>query len=241
MKKTYSYKSLPMLLTALVIIENMAFEKEAFAKENPKWADPFSANLQAQINLVLKEFFGINSREQLRETTKLVKNLQADAGDNLSMVKTQIERGFRKQKERASFLLEKLGYKEFWGKASHENQTELIGLLLKFSNNLTDEIRAELEQNSVNSNRISLIIDQANALKDANITQESLKGTSKIETEKAAAIFNEIYEQAMDICHVGKKLFKKDKAKKDMFVFRQLLNKQAGSGDSPLPTTTVES
>jgi hypothetical protein len=241
MKRTYSYKNLPMLITASIIIENMEVEKEAFEQENPKWAHPFGANIQAQIDFVLKEFFGINSKEKLKEKTMLVKQLKSNAADNLSMVKTQIERGFRKQKERAIYLLEKLGYKEYWNKASHENQTELIGLLLKFSNNLTDEIRTELEKNGVNSNRISRIIDQADTLKKANITQETLKGTSKIDTGKAVAIFNEIYEQAMDICHVGKKLFKKDRTKRDMFVFRQLINKQTSSGNAPLQTSTVAS
>ena len=152
--------------------------------------------------------------------------MQGKAREDLGIVKSEIERGFRKDQVRSAALLDTLGYKQYWAKASNSNQTELIGLLLKFDNNLTDSSRAEMVANKVSDSRITSILAFAESLHKANITQETLKGTSKIDTEEAVSVFNEIYDQAMDICVVGQRLFKNDKVRKDMFVFAQLVQKQ---------------
>lgn len=224
-----------MVVAALTVAENFATEKQAFIKESPAWADPAEANFRKIINDTLKEYFGISSKEQLKEATRLVTELQGKARDDLSTVKTEIERGFRTNKPKSTALLETLGYKQYWKKASNRNQTELIGLLLKFDNNLSAASRAEMVANKVNDDRITSILAFAKSLHEANISQETLKGTSKVDTAAAVSVFNEIYDQAMDICVVGQRLFKKDKVRKDMFVFAQLVKKQGlkpGNGGS---------
>jgi hypothetical protein len=74
------------------------------------------------------------------------------------------------------------------------------------------------------------------------ITQESLKGSTKLDTEKAVSALNDIYDRAMDICAIGQQLFKTDKLKKDLFVFGKLVKKQgtAGSGTSDDTETPPE-
>jgi hypothetical protein len=110
----------------------------------------------------------------------------------------------------------------------------LIGLLLELRNNLDENLRAELVQNGVNAQRLDNLITYAEALHQANITQESLKGSTKLDTEKAVAELNDIYDRAMDICAIGQQLFKKDQLKKELFVFSKLVKKQgtAGNGTS---------
>jgi hypothetical protein len=226
MKRKYNFKDLPMVLTALTLVENFTAEKAAFIAENAAWADPYETNIRAIIAKALKDYFGINTKEQLKEVTRLVNQLQGKALDDLGAVKSEIKRGFRKDPVRCDVLLDTLGYKQYWVKGSHNNQTEIIGLLLKFSNNITESSRTEMVANKVSDTRITSVLAFAKSLHEANITQETLKGTSKINTEEAVTFFNDIYEQAMDICEVGKRIFKKDKVRRGMFVFAQVLKKQ---------------
>ncbi len=219
-----------MLIAALAVLENFETDKETFINENSKLADPFSANCQSNIEKALKEYFGINSKEQLKQVTQTVKQMQSKANDDLGLVRTQIDRGFRNDKERRKFVFDKLGYTTSWAKASKNNQTELIGLLIKFNNNMDTTLRQNLVENGVSNIRIDAIVEAAEQLHKANITQENMKGTSKIETAKGVAALNEIYAQVMDICHLGQRIFKHDKNKKELYVFSKLVKNQGTTG-----------
>lgn len=226
-----------MLLGALTVADHFEDEKEALVAESPAWKDPFIGDFRNSVELALKEYFGINTREELNSKTSLINELTAQATDDLGMVKTQMGRGFRSLPDRFDTLLGTLGFTAYWDKAVRKNQEELIALLLAFRNNLSDELRTELEQNGVNSARITRVLGFADSLKQANITQESLKGTSKLETEKGLIALNNIYEQVMDICLIGQQLFKKDALKKDLFVFSKIIGKQKRGSASESDTT----
>ncbi len=226
MKQKFNFKTLPMLVAALTLADHFEAEKKTFVAENSLWADPFAENFRKAVEAILTEYYGINTKEELKNKTKLINELAGKATDDLEMVKTQIERGFRASPEKCSSLLDKLGFTANWNKAVHSNQSALITLLFAFRNNLNAELRAELEQNGVNALRLTSILSYTDALNQANITQEGLKGSSKLETEKAVIALNNIYDQAMDICLVGQQLFKKDKLKKELFVFTKLVKKQ---------------
>ena len=226
MKRKFNYKTLPMLIAALTVADYFEQHKEAFVNEMPAWDDPYIANFQAAVELILAKYFGIKSKEDLQKQTRLVNELTVQAREDLEMVKTQIERGFRTNPHRINELMKLLGYKEFWNQASHNNQSMMIGLLLAFSNHLDAALRAELEENQVNAARLTNILSYAGQLNQANVTQESLKGSSKLDTQEAVTALNNIYDQAIDICSIAKKLFKKDKLKRELFVFSRIVKSQ---------------
>jgi hypothetical protein len=229
MTRKFKHKVLPMLIAALTVADNLELEKDVFVEENPQWDDPFIDNFRNAAKQILQKYYGISTKEELQEQTTIVNGLTESAKTDLGMVKIQIERGFRTNPERRKWILVKLGYKEYWAKASHSNQTMLIGLLLAFRNNLNDALRTELEQAQVNIARLNNILLFGDTLNEANITQESLKGSSQLNTEKAISALNDIYAQAMDICAIGKKLFVKDKLKRSLFVFGKLVKMQGHS------------
>ena len=204
--------------------------------------DPYITDFIAKIESILKEYFGINSGAELAEATRKVKGIQKEAIDHLRMIKIQIERGLRKNKERCKIVLEELGFTEFWKKASNKNQTMLIGLLIAFANNLDESTRTEIVNAGVNAGRISAIIGYTESFTKANTSQEKLKGTSKLNTEAAVTAFNEVYDQAMDICFEAKGIFKDDKIKKAMFVFKKLVKNQgtakAGTAETVAGSTS---
>lgn len=242
MKQKFNFKPLPMLVAALTVADHFEAEKQVFNVEKPLWNDQFLADFRQAVGLVMNEYFGISTKEELRNQTSLVEELSGKAIADLGMVKTQIERDFRATPERCQWILDKLGFKEYWSKASNNNQSVLIGLLLAFRNNLNKPLFDELEQNGVNPARLNNLISYADTLNQANITQESLKGSTKLVTEKAVLTLNDIYDRAMDICAVGQQLFKKDKLKKDLFVFSNLVKNQGiqGSHTSGDPETPPE-
>lgn len=229
MKRNFNYPTLSMLVAALTVAENFSSFKVDFVNEKPNWEDPYITDFIAKIESILKEYFGINSGAELAEATRKVKGIQKEAIDHLRMIKIQIERGLRKNKERLKIVLEELGFTEFWKKASNKNQTMLIGLLIAFANNLDESTRTEIVNAGVNAGRISAVIGYTESFTKANTSLEKLKGTSKLNTEAAVTAFNEVYDQAMDICYEAKGIFANDKIKKAMFVFKKLVKNQGTS------------
>jgi hypothetical protein len=226
MKKKSNFKPLPILMAAFTIVENFILNSAALILEQPQWADPYIANFKTEIEKFLSDYFGIKSKNHLKDITKLVNSIQKDAKENLSMVKSQITRNFKDNPDRKKSLLDLLGYTTHWKKANGSNQTELIALLFTFTNNLSVELRAELVGKNVNSARLTKIVALKQSLSEANITQETLKGSSKLETAQAIAALNVIYDQAMDVCVTGRRLFRKDPERRDMFTFSKIIRAQ---------------
>jgi hypothetical protein len=215
-----------MLIAALTVADHFEQEKETFVNEMPAWSDPFIADFRATVELILTEYFGSSSREELQEQTNLVNELTEKAKDDLEMVKTQIERGFRNDLKEQQSIIQQLGFRAYWSKASRNNQSEMIGLLLTFSSHLDEAMRTKLEQHQVNPGRLTNIMGYADTLNQANITQESLKGSSKLDTKESISALNDAYAQAMDICAIGKSLFKHEPVKRELFVFSKLVKSQ---------------
>lgn len=226
-KRKYPSKTLVMLMAASTVRENFVNEKEIFIEESSLYDDPYADEFKTKIDQALSDYFGINSNEQLKATTRIVTDFEKNTRSELAKVKTQVERGYREEPARKDYVLDKLGYKEFWKKA--ENQTDLISLAIAFANNMDEELSADMAAHKVSAARINAIVDSAAELKQSNITQEMLKGSSQVETEQAVNLFNSIYDQTIDICKVGRQLFK-SRVKKDLFNFAKIVRKQESGG-----------
>lgn len=226
MTRKYSCRDFQLIVAAQAILESFLLYKEAFTAKFPRLVDPFADQLKALIENVLTTCFGINSKEQLKITTALVNQQQRAAKECLTFVKTQIKVEFSEKPARKKFLLDKLGFQAYGREVSQNYQEATIACLLAFDNNMDDEIRQELVENNVNPEYLDNIQTMAAELHAANVTQESLKGTSKIKTGEAVAAFNAVYKDIMDICYYGKLLFRNDRLKKDLFVFGKVVKNQ---------------
>lgn len=229
MTRKFKCSDLSLLVAALTVAESYEKEKAAFVAESSKWEDPYIDEFKAIVGSLLADVYGINTKGSLEDTTKEVNKLVKAAKDDLEMVKTQIVRGFRTNPEMKDLLLKKLGFKALWRKASQNMQEAVLALMVTFSNNLTDSFRADMEAKGASSVRIDRIMGNGNLLNQANISQEELKGSTKEDTEQVVLKFNNIYEEVMDICVIGQKLFKNDKLKKAKFVFSKLIANQGAS------------
>lgn len=246
MGKSYGSSAIVMLVAAGTVCENVRELIEQFTAERPEITNLFIDAFEKDVNDALKKYFGINSHTQVKESTQVVKKIAKTAVDDLGLFYVQFVGDFKNDKERKDFIASTLGFTKSWKKAQKKNQTSLIELLLNFQNNMTPELQAEITAKGLSLARITKVLAHASTLKDANVTQESLKGVAKMQTEASNAVFDGIYDKAVNICNLGKSLFKADKAKKAMFSFRALerAQKAAGVGDetttTPKPPKSVE-
>jgi hypothetical protein len=224
-----------MLVAALTLVENFESEKATFVAESPVWDGPYAENFKAVIELLLTEVYGINQKSELRAITSQVNQLVEGSMEDLRVVKSQIDRGFRLDPSQRDSLLELLGYRGQWKAAVKPTQEAVISLLLSFRNNMDADMRTGMEEKGVSPARIDKILTAGDELNHLNVTQESLKGTTRLEVAQVNARLNAIYDQAMDIGVLGQKLFRKDRLKKDLFVFTKLIKAQSASANSGAP------
>jgi uncharacterized protein YaaW (UPF0174 family) len=227
MTRKYPCSGLALLIAASTLAGNFEAEKAAFIQESAMWDDPYIENYKSAIELILTTVYGIDTKQDQKEATRNVVSITKSSKDDLVMVKEQIERGYRDDTDTRDVLLDKLGYKSLWKNASRGTQEAVIALLVKFRNNLSESDQAELVAKGVSSARIDRILENASSLAVANDGQETLKFSSKQGTEEHIKKLNAIYEQAMDICTIGQRLFKGDQLKRESFTFSRILAMQS--------------
>ena len=234
MKRIYPCSGLALLLVASTLAQNFEEEKAAFVEESAVWDDPYIENFKTAVETVLSTVFGINPSDNQKAATKQVTQLMNGSKDDLLMVKNQIVRGYRKDPEKRDLLLDQLGYQLYWPQARTGVQEAMIGLLVKFRNNLTAADRTDMELKMVGSERLDHILENASTLQLANTDQENQKFNTHEGVDAVIAELNEIYAKCMDICSIGQELFKSESAKKAKFTFSKILRKQRSttSGES---------
>lgn len=224
-KRKYKVKDVVMLTTAATIAGHFEANRDVFLKDNPHWDDQWLADFQGNITGV-SEKVGVKSYRQHKEATALMNLYQSSFKEDLSVVKTQIERGYRDDPGRCKEMLSMLGYSSNRTKAGNGNQNAMLTLLYTFDNHTDEKIYAELSEKKVSTERIDSLKAGATKMHKANVTQEILKGTAPAVTAEILSALNGIYNTAMDICKMGKIHFSKDKIKRDLFNFSKIASQQ---------------
>lgn len=75
----------------------------------------------------------------------------------------------------------------------------------------------------MNPSLIENIAGFADAVKEANVTQESLKGKTRKITHEAAEVFIGIYSEIIGICKIASKYYQNDPVKKEQFTFSKIV------------------
>jgi hypothetical protein len=228
-KRKYKCTDVVMLTSAGSVADHFVENKTALIGEDPLWKYPFINNFKIDVDKSLSKHLGIHSHQKIKEATSLVNGMKIQAIDDLSMIRTQLRRKYKNDPNRLILLLDSLGFSKCWKKARGVNSA-LVELLYAFQNNLSDDMKQELIAKGINPVRIESVITNASILKNAKVSQESLKGTAQLLTEEAVDDFNDIYDRMMDICEVGKRLFRTDEVRKKMFNFSNLVRTQIAEG-----------
>ncbi|QYS87212.1 hypothetical protein JJC03_04780 [Flavobacterium oreochromis] len=216
--RNYGGKDVDMLIACSTLIENAILYKRHLQEKRKTWTDEFFSNLQDKISKALEEHLGIDSAKDLRNATSFLETIQVMAENDLAEVKIQIIEDFKKDSVRKLEILNQLGFSSY-KKGSQEG---LVQILYQFKTNLTDALRDELSAKGIDVIVLYNITTYADKLKEANVTQETFKGTRKVMTLEAVTLFNEIYDDVISVAKISAKLFKEEPVKAQLFSYRKI-------------------
>jgi len=241
-QRNYNIKDVDMLVTASTIIESAITNKAFLQTKRTTWADPFFDDLKTKIDNAIQNHLGVDSAKDLRQSTQALTSIQKQAIKDLAEAKVQITEDFKSDKPRQTEILNQLGFTSYHKDAQKGDQEALINLLFQFKTNLTGSLKAEISTKGTPVILLDTIAGYADTLKNADVTQETFKGTRKTITATALKEFNEIYDQVISICKISNKFYKDEPHLQEQFSF----NKVAGvlnaakktSQTPPTPPTT---
>lgn len=227
--RAYNCKDVEMLTACSTLIENAITHKNALIVKRPLWADPFLPNIKTRINTAFQQYLGVDNAANLRKATQALNNLMAQALSDLSQFNAQLKSDFESNPALLNNMLTSLGFAQHYKKAYKKNQQQLIELLYKFSNNMTPAFKSAIIEKGTSIALIDAIISYAETLKNANVTQETLKGGRKEISQEGVIEFNHIYNSVIAIAKISASIFKKSPAIREQFSFSKLIKAQKGS------------
>ena len=228
--RKYKTKDVEMLTASATIIENAIANKVFLQSKRSTWADPFFDNLKTQIQTTTENYLGKDAAQQMRQATQTVLGIQSQALNDLAEFKVQINQDFKNTPIQRTEILNQLGFTTYHKSAQKGDQEGLVNLLFQFKTNLTPTLNTEIVTKGTSQTTLDNIVSYANTLKDANITQETFKGTRKEITDEAINAFNLIYEQVISIAKIASNFYKTEKTKQQLFSFSKVtanLNSQS--------------
>lgn len=236
--RNYSTKDVDMLLAIDTIIDSAIANKAFLQSKRSTWADPYFDDTKQKINIVIQKHLGVDSAKALREATNVVKTIQTKALTDIAEIKVQIEQDFKATPDRKSEILTQLGFTAYYKPATtSKDQEALINLLFQYKTNLTPELKNEIVAKGTAEAALNAILDHADTLKNANVTQEGNKGTRKEITNEAIQAFNDIYSTVSSIAIIAAKFYKGEPTKKDLFSFNKVSKALNNQGTKKKTTT----
>ena len=236
--RIYKGKDVEMLTVVSTLVEAAIAHQALLVSKRSIWASPFFDNLKKRIDTILQTHLGIDSAKDLRQSTQVVTAVQSHAIKDLALVKVQVTEDFKKDKPRQTEILKQLGFTTYLKDVQSKDQEALISLLYMFKNNLPG-LRAEMEAKGTDKTSLDTIVGYADTLKNANVNQETFKGSKKTVTATALAAFNDIYSDVIAVAKIAAKLFADQPDIKEQFSYSKLLkalNHKPGDGNTLPPS-----
>jgi len=216
-------KAVDMLTVCQTITEQALADKDFLIGKRPVWADPFFDNHLSRITAAFSGILGVRNVAEQRKATQLLQSLHHSALHYVGDFKIQFRQDFRKDPTRRDEILKTLGF-DLLSKARKSQET-VVQLLYQFKANLTDSLRKEITTQGTADPVIDGIIACADQLSQANITQEVLKGTTKVLNKKALETLNDIYSDTIAFAAIARNFYRGNSARQDIFSYAKTLKK----------------
>ena len=232
--RKYSIKDVDCLITANTIINSAIANQPFLETKRSVWTLSFFQGIQTQIDNAIETFLGVDNAKKLRETSQAVYNIVSPANALLAEVKIQIEEDFKDTPTQKNEILNNLGYTSYFAQARRGDQEGLINLLYQFKTNLTPALKTTIVNKGTAQASLDEIINYADQLKNANITQEGAKGFRKEITNEAITEFNNIYDKIISIAKITSKFYKNNKPLADQFSFTKVSKNLNNTKKTPI-------
>ena len=234
--RLYKGSDVAMLTGISTLMQTAIANQPAIQQKRPTYTLKFLTDTNNEVELVIQSHFGVDSAATLRQATDTLIGIQKNAYEDVSFFNVQLKQDFGDNKIRLNELRNKLGFNQHFAKA--KTQGGIIELLFTFYQNLTKTDQDEIIAAGMDKNLVDRIIGYANTLLKANITQETLKGSSKTVTAEMVITFNNIYTKVKKITLICASIFKNDAALKSQFSYSKVLAKQNPSAAKKTPPPT---
>ena len=225
--KLFKGTAVEMLIATGTIIQNVLHRKDFLQTKRPDWSDILLQELANQNNILFNTYIGKTNLMQLKNQTLLILSLSKTAKIHLSEFKVQIRTSFRTKKDRQKEILTTLGFTKYFKEATQGDQESLIALLYQFKQNLTPNLKNEINTAGMSPNTMQSIIDLAQELKNANVDQESFKMLRKELTLQDLNALNDYYIKVTNISIPARVFFKGNKLAQDEFSYTYILKQQS--------------
>lgn len=225
--KLFRGTAVEMLIATATIVQNIIHRKSFLQTKRPDWSDSLLQELASQNNVLFNTYIGKTNTTQLKEQTLLVLSLSKTAKMHLSEFKIQIKTSFRTDIDRQKEILTTLGFTRYLKEATQGDQESLIALLYQFKQNLTPNLKIEINSAGMSLNTMEEIINLAQQLKSANVEQESFKTLRKELTLQDISALNDYYIKVTNISIPARVFFKGNKLAQDEFSYTYILKQQS--------------
>jgi hypothetical protein len=222
--RNYNDKDVDMLMASKIIANSFSSFIAELSVVRSNWSGRYASGLISRIDNALENYLGIDPKKNLREATATLQSLQTPAKRDLAFFKTQIDEDFKKDVAKRDAILKNLGFTAYLRDVQKGNQESLIQLLFKFKTNMGEELKAEIVAKGTNPALIEAIIGYAISFSNANVVQETAKGSSKEVTKEAADAFNAIYDDIIALCKIASNYYKDEPLKKELFTFSKVIS-----------------
>jgi len=220
--RKYNFKSVDMLLASKAIVQSLSDHLDELSAIRSNWTPEYVQQLSDKIDVSIDQYLGLDKKKELREMTRKLASIQEPAARDLSFLKIQIEVDFG---EKAPDILKVLGFYGDYAEVRKGEQEAMIELLESFKKGLTDSVRQQIIDRGTSAVLLDRIIGYANQMIETNISQETLKSTTKALTAEAQESFNEIYDEVIGICKIAANYYLQEPLKKDLFTFTRVVDR----------------
>jgi len=222
--RTYSCKDVDMLMASKTIAESFKTNISELSTTRTDWTEQYATGLITRIDNSIETHLGIDAKKDLRNATTTLASIQVPAKRDVSYFKTQIDEDFKKETTKRDEILKNLGFAKHLRGVQKGNQESLIQLLYQFKTNMSETLRQEIIAKGLNATLIDNIIGYADTFKQANVTQETFKGSTKEITQEVTDVFNAIYDEIIGICKKASNYYQYEPLKKEQFTFAKALS-----------------
>jgi hypothetical protein len=232
--RNYSCKDVDMLMASKTIAESFNTNISDLATTRTDWTNQYATGLISRIEDAMHTHLGIDAKKDLRSATTALVSLQFPAKRDISYFKTQIDDDFKKDAPRRDEILKTLGFTKYLRGVQMGNQESLVQFLYTFKTNITQALRDEITAKGLNPTLITNITGYADTFAQANVAQESFKGSTKEISQEVADIFNGIYDEMIGICKKASKYYQYEPLKKEQFTFAKVLSNLGAPAKTPV-------
>lgn len=227
--RNYSFKDVDMLLASKTIVESLNANLADLSMVRTNWTQEYVTQLSSKIDDAIENYLGLDKKKELRNATANLSSIQTPAIRDLSFLKKQLQVDFAAEKPELKDMLRTLGFVKNLRKVQNSDQEALIELLYAFKKGMKESLKSEIVAKGTNSELIDRIINYADQMKLANVSQETQKETTKAVSEEATNAFNGIYSDVIGICKIASSFYQYDALKKELFTFGKVLSNMNAS------------